>query len=223
MDPIQPLAEGRPARRAQWKPVLGYVLAAALLVWVFHDIHLERLSGHISDINRYWVLAAVACAGCRRPSGDDAAPGGRPTEMTDDVGEPLPTGEVIVRPIGGAEVRVRVEFAVKGETRARGLMFRTRLDADAGMLFVFPPPPGPQTFWMRNTLIPLDMIFIGGDLRVVGVVERTEPLTETPRRVAGESQYVLEVNGGFAREHAIGPGARIEIVGLDPALVPQGR
>jgi uncharacterized membrane protein (UPF0127 family) len=169
------------------------------------------------------LLGAVALAGCKRPSGDDAAPTGRATDMPDAVEEPLPTGEVVVRPIGGAEVRVRVEFALTGETRARGLMYRTQLDADAGMLFIFPPPPSPQTFWMRNTLIPLDMIFIGGDLRVVGVSERTEPLTETPRRVAGDSQYVLEVNGGFAREHAIGPGARIEIVGLDPGLVPQER
>jgi len=169
------------------------------------------------------LLCAVPAAGCKRPSGDDAAPAGRATDTPDAGGEPLPTGEVIVRPIGGAEVRVRVEFALTGETRSRGLMYRTRLDADAGMLFVFPPPPKPETFWMRNTLLPLDMIFIGGDLRVVGVVERTEPLTETPRRVAGDSQYVLEVNGGFAREHAIGPGARVEIVGLDPGLVPQER
>ena len=102
-------------------------------------------------------------------------------------------------------------------------MYRSRLDPDAGMLFVFPPPPRHQVFWMRNTLLPLDMIFIDGGLRVVGVAERAEPLTETPRQVAGESQYVLELNGGFARQHGIGPGARIEILGLDPAAVPQGR
>jgi uncharacterized protein len=169
-----------------------------------------------------WATAAGGAA-CRKPSGDDAAPGGAVPQRSDAGGPVLPTGAVVLHPVEGAALRVRVEFALTDETRQRGLMFRNQLDADAGMLFVFPPPPRHQVFWMRNTLIPLDMIFIDGALRVVGVAEQAQPLTETPRQVAGESQYVLEVNGGFARQTGIGPGARIEILGLDPAAVPQGR
>jgi len=168
------------------------------------------------------VAAGPAWAGCRKPSGDDAAPGNASSGRADAGVPALPAGVVVLHAVDGAELRVRVEFALTDETRQRGLMYRNRLDPDAGMLFVFSPPPRHQVFWMRNTLIPLDMIFIDGGLRVVGVAERAEPLTETPRQVAGESQYVLEVNGGFARQHGIGPGARIEILGLDPAAVPQG-
>jgi uncharacterized membrane protein (UPF0127 family) len=161
----------------------------------------------------------LAGATCRRPSGDDAPPQGDRTAREAGV-PPLATGEVVVRTTAGDEVRVQVEFAVTVEQRRVGLMWRERLAADAGMLFVFPPPARHESFWMRNTLIPLDMIFIDAERRVLGVVERAQPVTESPRQVAGDSLYVLEVNGGFAREHGIGPGARIEIVGLDPAATP---
>jgi uncharacterized membrane protein (UPF0127 family) len=63
---------------------------------------------------------------------------------------------------------------------------------------------------MKNTLIPLDMIFIGGDHRVVGVVENAEPQTLTGRRVDGDSQYVLEINGGFSAKMGIQPGSEVE-------------
>ena len=95
-------------------------------------------------------------------------------------------------------------------------MCRWELDPNAGMLFLFPPPARQQSFWMRNTLIPLDMIFIDVDRKVLGVVEWAEPRTRTSRSVPGESLYVLEVNGGFAHAHGIGTGARIEIIGPDP-------
>ncbi len=65
-------------------------------------------------------------------------------------------------------------------------------------------------FWMRNTLISLDMIFIGKDRRVIGVVENTEPMTDTSRRVGKPSLYVLEVNAGFAAQHGIRAGTPVQ-------------
>ncbi|MBN1772218.1 MAG: DUF192 domain-containing protein [Deltaproteobacteria bacterium] len=165
------------------------------------------------------LLLLPPLGACERPGGGDArAPGPSAAEAAAEV--ELPTGEVIVRPLGHPEVRVRVEFALTDRTRERGLMFRRELDQDAGMLFVFSPPARRQVFWMRNTYVPLDMIFIDDALRVVGIVERAEPLTDTPRAVPGDSCYVLEVNAGFARAHGLGPGARIEILGLDGAPEP---
>ena len=164
------------------------------------------------------VAGAVALAvrGCRKHA-EEPAVAPLPAECAEapDL-PPLERGEVVVHPVEGDPVRVRVELAVTDEQRQFGLRCRRELDADAGMLFLFPPPARQQSFWMRNTLLPLDMIFIDVDRRVLGVVEWAEPRTRTSRSVPGESLYVLEVNGGFAHAHGIGTGARIEIIGPDP-------
>jgi uncharacterized membrane protein (UPF0127 family) len=65
------------------------------------------------------------------------------------------------------------------------------------------------TFWMRNTLIPLDMIFIKKDMTVGGIVENAEPKTETLRKVGVPTFYVLEVNGGWCKQHGVVAGAKV--------------
>jgi uncharacterized protein len=124
-----------------------------------------------------------------------------------------PTGRVVVRTAAGAQHAVAVEVARTDEARARGLMDRARLDPEAGMLFVFDESEL-HTFWMKNTLIPLDMIFIGDTGRIVGIVPRAEPRTLTPRDPGVPSRYVLEVNGGWAAAHgvAVGDTVRFENV-----------
>lgn len=116
----------------------------------------------------------------------------------------------------GGPVRVWVEIADTPEARARGLMYRRELAADGGMLFVFPQEERLE-FWMKNTLLPLDMIFIGADLRVVGIVERAQPLSTVPRGPGVPAQYVLEVNGGFAASHGLQAGDRVEFRGVPAA------
>jgi hypothetical protein len=106
-----------------------------------------------------------------------------------------------------------VEVARTPDELARGLMHRTSLAEGAGMLFVF-PETAEHTFWMRNTLIPLDMIFIDEDRLVVGVVENAEPLTLEPRS-AGPSRYVLEVIGGWAARHGVAAGDRVAFENVD--------
>jgi uncharacterized membrane protein (UPF0127 family) len=98
-------------------------------------------------------------------------------------------------------------------------MFRNHLEPDAGMLFLF-PRPAPLAFWMKNTLIPLDMIFIDHDHRIVGIVENATPETETPRRVSGDSQYVLEIGGGLSSRWGIVAGTTVEFRGLPAGEVP---
>ena len=83
------------------------------------------------------------------------------------------------------------------------------------MLFVFKQPQQ-LTFWMKNTEIPLDMIFAGADGTVAGIVANAEPFSERQLSVAGDSQYVLEVNGGFAQRHGIRSGDRLQFLGLTP-------
>lgn len=101
-----------------------------------------------------------------------------------------------------------VEIADDEAERARGLMFRTDLPQDAGMLFLF-DRAAPRAFWMKNTPLPLDMLFVAPDGRVCGLVERAQPLTTTPRRSGCDAIAVLEVNAGVAERLGVGVGARL--------------
>lgn len=126
-------------------------------------------------------------------------------------GMPKTAHVVVVTSTG--EHRVAVEVARTDEERAMGLMHRRSLAEDAGMLFIFTESDD-HSFWMRNTLIPLDMIFIGEDGRVVGIVERAEPLTLTQRSVGKPSRYVLEVNGGWSAARGVRVGDVVRFEGV---------
>ena len=118
---------------------------------------------------------------------------------------------VVLEPLGGSPVRVKVELAQTPEQRQRGLMFRKQLAPDAGMLFIFERPQH-NVFWMHNTYLPLDMIFIKEDWNVLGVVENATPQTDSPREVPGISAYVLEVNAGFSRQYGIAAGTKARLL-----------
>jgi len=115
---------------------------------------------------------------------------------------------------GGNELaQVRVEIADSANKRETGLMRRSHLDEDAGMIFVFPAPDRLQ-FWMKNTEIPLDMIFADSSGWIVGIVVNAAPYTLTPRGVDADASYVLEVNGGFAARHHVTVGDRLDFIGF---------
>ncbi len=101
-----------------------------------------------------------------------------------------------------------VELALTSGQQAQGLMFRQEMAADAGMLFVH-PRPRLLTMWMRNTLIPLDMVFAGPDGRVTHVVERTIPLSEKTISSRVPAKAVLELNAGTVARLGIRPGDRL--------------
>lgn len=121
-----------------------------------------------------------------------------------------PRPEVVIHSRRGP-VAVQVEVAATPDTRARGLMYRRDLAPDAGMLFIF-PNESDQQFWMKNTPLPLDMVFIGKQRRVVGIVAEARPFTTNPLGVGTPSQYVLEVNGGFCARHGISTGDAVDIM-----------
>lgn len=109
---------------------------------------------------------------------------------------------------------VQVEIARNDEQRARGLMFRRQLSPDHGMLFIF-YETSEHPFWMRNTLIPLDLIFLGDDRRVVGVVANAAPQTDAERTVRKASRYVIEVSGGEAAAHGVAAGTSAVFVSVE--------
>ncbi|MEL6475910.1 MAG: DUF192 domain-containing protein [Pseudomonadota bacterium] len=112
-----------------------------------------------------------------------------------------------------------VELARTPEEQARGLMFRPFLPRDAGMLFIM-EPPRLASFWMRNTMISLDLVFIDRAGRVVNVAARAVPYSEAPLRSEGEVRAVLEINGGLAEALGIGPGTRAVHPVFDAAPAP---
>ena len=119
----------------------------------------------------------------------------------------------IVGADGKPRATVAVEVASTVSQREVGLMYRKHLDDNAGMIFVF-PDAAPRNFWMHNTPIPLDMIFADANGVVTGIVANAEPFSDKLLGVEGNSEYVLEVNGGFCAKNGIKPGDRLDFSGF---------
>jgi len=120
----------------------------------------------------------------------------------------------------GKAIAFSVEIADTPSKREMGLMYRKEMAADRGMIFIF-PQEYPQSFWMKNTPLPLDMIFISAGKKIVGIVEQAVPFSLDPRGVPTPSQFVLEINGGLAQKHGIRVGDAVAFDGIDVAAVKQ--
>lgn len=101
-----------------------------------------------------------------------------------------------------------VEMAMTPEQQRLGLMNRSSLAANSGMLFVFPEPQ-PVAFWMKNTLIFLDMVFINAQGKVTNIVKEAKPLTEEPRPSDGDVRAVLEIAGGMSDKIGLRAGDQV--------------
>ena len=118
-------------------------------------------------------------------------------------------------PDGSQSPVIQAEVVYTPDTRTRGLMYRQELADNAGMLFVFPENTE-RSFWMKNTCVELDIIFLSDKLEVVSISERAVPLTQSPRKSSGLSKYVLEVKGGMAAQWKVVPGSKLEVSGEIP-------
>lgn len=110
-----------------------------------------------------------------------------------------------------AELHFNVELAKSNEERQRGLMYREELPESSGMLFIF-DEQSEHSFWMKNTKIPLDLIFFDNDFRIVGFLEAMKPYSTQSRSIKKPSRYVLEVNAGLVEKLglSIGDQGRLE-------------
>lgn len=143
------------------------------------------------------VAALLLVTACAKPQPAATQPAPAPV-----------TGPRIVFPDGYV---VRVEIAANNETREQGLMFRDKLPDATGMIFFF-PQPGEYPFWMKNTLIPLDMIWIDGDKKIVHVTHdvppcKADPCPNYPPNAV--ASYVLEVAAGVAAKHHLADGQQL--------------
>jgi len=123
-------------------------------------------------------------------------------------GKSLPVSDLVIVTKQGRP-HFKVELALDAAAQAQGLMFRKEMAADAGMLFDFGLPERPAAFWMKNTLIPLDMLFIKADGVIVEIAERTIPLSLATIGPDQPVRAVLELNGGTSARLGIAAGDRV--------------
>jgi len=127
-------------------------------------------------------------------------------------------GPRVVLPDGAA---IQVELAIDDATRGQGLMYRDRMAEDRGMLFMF-PQSGDYPFWMKNTLIPLDMIWIDDGRRIVHIWSNVPPCKADPcpnYPPNANARYVLELAAGVAAKHHLANGQALRFKGTDNAVV----
>jgi uncharacterized membrane protein (UPF0127 family) len=147
----------------------------------------------------------------RCPKDPEKAAPLRPGKVTFMTGEtPKPPAQPGTDPQG---TTISVEIAENDHDRQRGLMYRTSMPADHGMIFWFEEKTN-HSFWMHNTCIPLDMLYLDADGLIVGIEENTPTLSDDTFEVGCESTYVLEVNAGWTRAHGVMAGQRAKIEGI---------
>lgn len=167
------------------------------------------------------VLATLTIFGCSRAparshgqDGPTTPPSGSGTAGTTPP-PAAPTATLTLAGSGGP-LTIHAEVVKSRGRIQKGLMYRKFLAEDAGMLFLMGNVDD-HHFWMHNTLIPLDILFIDADLKVVGILEDMQPLDERSRGVGAPSLYVLEVNGGWTKAHGVVAGAQVTFEGVDAA------
>lgn len=147
------------------------------------------------------VVMALFIAGCKTP------------EKTPKTASPE-TMEVAVQTAGGSE-RVRVEIANNDEERQRGYMYRDEIPEGTGMWFVFQSEQ-PLSFWMKNTKVALDIIFVDKNFKIINIAKNATPCTDDPclnYYSKGNAQFVLEVPAGYAEKHHFETGNLITFYG----------
>lgn len=165
---------------------------------------MKKLMGTI--ILLVMALAIGGCAGGSKTS-QTAPASNSPGPQTG-----LPTATVQIHTTAGPTLMLTAEVAATEQQQQTGMMYRTSLDDDKGMLFAFADEQQ-RSFWMKNTLIPLDMIFANSSKVIVSITKNAAPQTETHRVSEYPAKYVLEVNGGWCDRKNVKPGDTLEFEG----------
>lgn len=206
----------RPAMRARTR-----VLLAALVTTLSCSRPEEPLgvpaatsAGHqgASRSESNGTAGSSTAARCLIPTPETPAPAAAPaaTCPADPAGPPtLPRAAVVFIDAPGAP-EVNVELAQTEAQRSRGLMYRTSMPDSGGMLFSW-ADERVRSFWMHNTCLPLDMLFIAADGFITGILEQVPTLNDDARSIPCPAAHVLEVNAGYTRARGIKAGQRIRI------------
>jgi uncharacterized membrane protein (UPF0127 family) len=162
---------------------------------------------------RFWLAGIIAVVACNKAPAADHRDGTSNTASGAVPSQPVQMPKVFVTGADGKELAVEVEVVRKPAELSRGLMYRRHLAPERGMLFIM-PDESIQSFWMKNTYISLDIIFIGSDMTVAGIAENAQPQTLDHQMVDKPSRYVLEVNAGWSKKHGVGAGSKVRFDGV---------
>jgi hypothetical protein len=159
------------------------------------------------------VAGAPAAVACIVPFGEPAPIASKALQCPKD-----PTGNLKL-PVGRITFvdapnspAAEVELARDEASRERGLMYRTSMPEGSGMLFSW-QDERIRSFWMHNTCIPLDLLYITKDGTIAGILEQVPTMNDAPRSIKCPVAHVLELNAGWARSHGIAPGMKVKIEG----------
>lgn len=156
------------------------------------------------------ALAALLIA-CSPQAADSAATAaGAPSAANLHPVSGLAVIPVTITRADGTSHVIQAEFAVSDAEKGRGLMFRTEMGADEGMLFDYEDAPGLLNFWMRNTVLPLDLVFIDPERRVLNIAANAKPYSEERIPAAGVAGAVLELNAGRAAKLGLAKGDQLD-------------
>jgi|GEM_PF-421585 len=177
---------------------------------------MNRLKVNSTVLFCWLLLFAAACqSDPKRESVSPPVATSKPAPAppgTAEVAEPLFMQEGVLefRAPDGQKTLLRLDIEIAAETqeRTQGLMWRKKMEDKQAMIFLFDYPE-PQSFWMRNTYIPLDIIFVNEKLEVVTVLKNIPVLNDVPRPSGKPAQYVIEVNAGIADKYKIVPGMKV--------------
>ena len=148
------------------------------------------------------LFAAVISAACSPPATSE--PG-----LVPDLDQAFERDQLVIVNDAGDRLEFDIYLARTAQQQRRGLMFVRSLPANVGMLFVY-EDDAYHSMWMKNTYIPLDMVFVRSDGSVSSVIQDTVPMSMNSQAAVEPVRYVLELNAGTARRHKIGKRSRIE-------------
>lgn len=156
------------------------------------------------------ILTAIIClpafwmTGCK-----ENVESPEPKKKTNSQPQFVKEGELeFLQPDGKPIIKINIEVADNDSERQQGLMNRAFMSYDRGMLFIF-DKEAPQAFWMKNTIIPLDIIYVNSNKEIVSIAENTQPYSEASLPSGKPAIFVVEVNAGFCAQNKIQRGNKI--------------
>jgi len=158
----------------------------------------------------WYLLLAIFCCTCGNPT----ETGTPPPPMKEPVFAKEGMLQIYREDTSQILASIDIEIAESRAELSQGLMYRKRMADTQGMLFVF-DQDAPRAFWMRNTFLSLDILYINSDMRIVSIYDRLIPLSDQSLPSKRPAQYVLEVVAGFCEKYSIKPGDRIRFERLN--------